>query len=113
MVWLLCAGWIASLLPTSQPGPDPIAAALDVTFALLLSVLGQRILQQPRPSEPKPAASGVMAPALSGLALMLGRGGRAALAHLSSWVVPRQRGINASVCFVLALVLALRALARA
>ena len=164
LVWLLCAGWIASLLPTSQPGPDPIAAALDATFALVLCALGKRILQQPRPRDPRPAAAGVLAPAVSGLALMgcnlsslvlflpavqdisraplpgpvwwgatvllvaltllpawlpsliallLGRRGRTALARLSSWVVPRQRGINASVCFVLALVLALRALARA
>jgi hypothetical protein len=46
------------------------------------------------------------------LVLVLGARGRAVLVRLSSWVVPRQRGINASVCFVLALVLALRALAR-
>lgn len=163
LLWLLCAGWIASLLPIAQRGPDPIAAAFDAMFALVLSALGQRILQQPRPVEPCPAPAGVMAPALSGLALMgcnlsslvlflpavqditraplvgpawwaaavslmlvtllpawlppllvllLGARGRAVLARLSSWVVPRQRGINASVCFVLALVLALRALAR-
>ena len=163
LLWLLCAGWIASLLPVAQRGPDPIAAAFDAMFALVLSALGQRILQQPRPVEPRPAPAGVMAPALSGLALMgcnlsslvlflpavqditraplvgpawwaaalllvlitmlpawlppllvlvLGARGRAVLARLSSWVVPRQRGINASVCFVLALVLALRALAR-
>lgn len=163
LLWLLCAGWIASLLPISQRGPDPIAAALDATFALLLCALGQRILQQPRPLEPRPAPAGVLAPALNGLALMgcnlsslvlflpavqdisraplagtawwgatllvavitllpawlppllallLGRRGRTALARLSCWVVPRQRGINASVCFVLALLLALRASAR-
>jgi len=163
LLWLLCAGWIASLLPLAQRGPDPIAAAFDAMFALVLSALGQRILQQPRPVEPRPAPAGVMAPALSGLALMgcnlsslvlflpavqditrtplvgpawwaaalllvlftlmpawlppllvlvLGARGRAVLARLSTWVVPRQRGINASVCFVLALVLALRALAR-
>ena len=163
LLWLLCAGWIASLLPVAQRGPDPIAAAFDAMFALVLSALGQRILQQPHPVEPRPAPAGVMAPALSGLALMgcnlsslvlflpavqditrapltgtawwaagsslvlitllpawlppllvlvLGARVRAVLARLSSWVVPRQRGINASVCFVLALVLALRALAR-
>ena len=163
LLWLLCAGWIASLLPVAQRGPDPIAAALDAMFALLLSALGLRILQQPRPLEPRPAPAGLMAPALSGLALMgcnlsslalflpavqditraplegtawwnaslllslvtlspawlpplvvlvLGARGQSGLARLSSWVVPRQRGINASVCFVLAFVLALRALAR-
>ncbi len=36
------------------------------------------------------------------LVLVLFGRGRAVLARLSSWVVPRQRGINASVCFVLA-----------
>ena len=163
LLWLLCAGWIASLLPPSQRGPDPIAAAFDGLFALLLCALGQRILQQPRPDVPKPARPGLMAPALSGLALMgcnlsslvlflpaiqditraalqgtawwcaallvllltllpawfpplfvllLGARGRTGLARLSCWVVPRQRGINASVCFVLALLLALRASAR-
>ena len=70
LLWLLCAGWIASLLPVAQRGPDPIAAAFDAMFALVLSALGQRILQQPRPVEPRPAPAGVMAPALSGLALM-------------------------------------------
>ena len=163
-LWLVCAGWIASLLPVAQRGPDPIAAASDAMFALLLSVLGLRILQQPRPVEPRPAPSGLMAPALSGLALMgcnlsslvlflpavqditraplegtawwsaalllslltlspawlpplvvfvLGARGHAGLARLSCWVVPRQRGINASVCFVLALLLALRGLTHA
>ena len=164
LLWLLCAGWIASLLPTSSRGSDPIAAAFDAVFALLLCALGQRILQQPTPSEPKPVAPGLMAPAFSGLALMgcnlsslvlflpaiqditraaplgaawwppvlvvvlitllpawfppllvlvLGARGRAGLACVSRWVLPRQRAINASVCFVLALLLALRALARA
>jgi hypothetical protein len=162
-LWLLCAGWIASLLPMTQRGPDPIAAAFDAMFALVLSALGQRIIKQPRPVEPRPAPEGLMAPALSGLALMgcnlsslvlflpavqditraplagtawwaaalllvlitllpawlppvlvlvLGARGRGVLARLSSWVVPRQRAISASVCFVLALVLALRALLR-
>ena len=70
LLWLLCAGWIASLLPLAQSGPDPIAAALNATFALVLCALGQRILQQPRPRDPRPAAAGVLAPAVSGLALM-------------------------------------------
>jgi hypothetical protein len=162
-LWLLCAGWIASLLPITTTGPDPVAAAFDAVFAILLAALGQRILHQGRPDQPRPAQAGLMAPALSGLALMgcnvsslvlflpaiqditraslqglawwgmalvivlftlspawfpplvvllLGSHGRAALTRLSGWVVPRQRGINASVCFALAVLLALRASTR-
>jgi hypothetical protein len=68
--WLLCAGWIASLLPPPGSGPDPTAAALNAVFALMLLVLALRIAQQPLPAAPKPAAHGIWTPALSGLLLM-------------------------------------------
>lgn len=69
-LWLLCAGWIASLLPPPGSGPDPTAAALNAVFALMLLGLALRIAQQPLPVAPKPAAPGIWTPVLSGLLLM-------------------------------------------
>ena len=70
LIWLLCAGWIASLLPSTHSGPDPTAAAFDAVFAVVLLALAFRIAQQPLPPMSKPVASGVWMPALSGVALM-------------------------------------------
>ncbi|MFZ9167414.1 GAP family protein [Vulcanococcus sp.] len=70
LIWLLCAGWIASLLPVAHPGPDPTAAAFNAVFALVLLVLALRIAQQPLPATPKPAAPGLWMPLLSGAVLM-------------------------------------------
>ena len=69
-LWLLCAGWISSLLPQAQAGPDPTAAAFDAVFALLLAGLAMRILSQTAPSSPTPAPPGLWTPALGGLVLM-------------------------------------------
>ena len=70
ILWLLCAGWIAALLPPANAGPDPIAAAFDAVFALLLVALGVRILTQTPPATPQPARHGLWTPALGGLVLM-------------------------------------------
>lgn len=69
-LWLLCAGWIAALLPPAVTGPDPVAAAFDAVFALLLLALGIRILTQIPPAKPQPARHGLWTPALGGLVLM-------------------------------------------
>ena len=68
--WLLCAGWIASLLPQARSGADPIAAAFNGVFALVLLALAVRIAQQPQPATPKPAPPGLWTPAISGVLLM-------------------------------------------
>ena len=66
-LWLLCAGWIAALLPPAVTGPDPFAAAFDALFALLLLALGVRILTQAPPATPQLARHGLWTPALGGL----------------------------------------------
>jgi hypothetical protein len=70
VIWLLCAGWIAALLPPPRSGPDPTAAAFNAVFALMLLGLALRIAQQPLPTAPKPVAPGLFTPALSGVLLM-------------------------------------------
>ncbi|MFM7550146.1 MAG: GAP family protein [Cyanobacteriota bacterium] len=70
LLWLGCAGWIASLLPRPGPGPDPIAAAFDALFALLLlSAGGWLLLQPPRPPQ-RSDTPGLLGPWLTGLTAM-------------------------------------------
>ena len=163
LLWLGCAGWIASLLPRLAPGPDPIAAAFDALFALLLASAAGWMLLQP-PSLPRHSDTpGLLGPWLAGLAAMgcnltslvlflpavqdisraelggvgwwslslvtaaltllpawlppavvlsAGERGRRQLEHLAACVMPRQRGLNATVAFGLALLLLCRAIWR-
>jgi len=163
MLWLVCAGWISGLLPRMAPGPDPIAAALDALFGLLLLSAGTWLLQQP-PGLPRHGErAGLLGPWLAGVAAMganltslvlflpaiqdisrsgvsglgwwtlalataaltllpawlppalvltAGERGRRGLERLAGWVMPRQRGINAAVVFLLALLLLCRAIWR-
>lgn len=167
LLWLSSAGWIATRLPPIGPGADPIAAALDGLFAVLLLAIGLMLVRQPRPpvaADQAQPRTGLLQPLLTGLATMgcnlsslvlflpamqqinrsaaqgtpwwpptlllvlltlapawlppalvlaAGQRARGWLQHLHAWVAPRQRGINATVAFALALLLGWRALVRA
>lgn len=70
MLWLGCAGWIAGLLPRLGPGPDPIAAAFDALFALLLLSAGGWLLLQPPAVPHHSDTPGLLGPWLAGLTAM-------------------------------------------
>ena len=72
LVWLGCAGWIAALLPHRPLGPDPIGAAFDVVFALLLLSAGGWMLQQPPAPHRADLRPGLVGPWLTGAAVMAG-----------------------------------------
>ena len=75
LVWSGCGGWIAARLPARQPGPDPVAAVLELMLALALVCLTVRIVCRLGPDNgPEPAAL-VRSPSLlrawlQGLSLM-------------------------------------------
>jgi len=70
LVWLGCAGWIGGLLPRLSPGPDPIAAATDALFALLLFSAGGGLLLRPPAVPRQHDTPGLLGPWLAGLTAM-------------------------------------------